>query len=279
MINFSDGLCWKAIDSVEKHPEILEFIRKRRFRVSDTQLSYRQINSLEASDVLENSRENESGWRLFSLKDLLFLQMIANTRKYGVTNEMLKMLKEHLYLKKDDSELFKSKYDIFYGEYAIIAILFGVRVGWMLYEDGKSTFTDMEGLIMMNGGVKPESKSFLYLNVNEILKGVFRGSRIEKILPEQPSLADIIRSYMNSSLTEKEIEILDIIRNKDYTKITIVKKESGDVNVYGESQKDAKDIKEKDILKLFEDRSFSNIKVQKRDGKVVTYSIEDVYKI
>ena len=279
MINFSDSLCWKAIDTIEKSPYVLEFIRKKQFRVSDTQLSYRQINSLEASDILDNTRETESGWRLFSFKDLLYLQMIANSRKYGVTNEMLKMLKEHLYIKKDDSELFKSKADIFYGEYAIVAVMFGIRVGWVLFENGKSLFTDMEGLIMINGGGKPESKSFLYLNINEIFRGVFRGTKIEKILPEQPSLADIIRSYMNSSLTEKEIEILDIIRNKDYTKITIVKKESGDINVYGESQKDAKDIKEKDILKLFEDRSFSNIKVQKRDGKVVTYSIEDVYKI
>ena len=278
MILFSDILCLKVIKLIQETPLFLDFIRKKRFRVSNTKLTYRQVNSLESNEVLDNTREGR-GWREFSVKDLFYLKMIANARKYGITNDMLKLLKEHLYLKKDDTKLFGFEYDLYYGEYAILAVFLGVRVGWLLFEDGKSLFTDMEGLIMLSGKVQPEAKSYLYMNINEIVIEILGNSKLEKVVPEYPSLGSIIRGNNKSNLSKKELEILNLIRNKDYTKVTIMKKPGEKVILYGEAIEGKKDITVKEILSLLDTREFVDISIKKRDGKIAAYSLEDVYKI
>jgi len=278
MILFSDILCLKVIKLIQETPLFLDFIRKKRFRVSNTKLTYRQVNSLESNEVLDNTREGR-GWREFSVKDLFYLKMIANARKYGITNDMLKLLKEHLYLKKDDTKLFGFEYDLYYGEYAILAVFLGVRVGWLLFEDGKSLFTDMEGLIMLSGKVHPEAKSYLYMNINEIVIEILGNSKLEKVVPEYPSLGSIIRGNNKSNLSKKELEILNLIRNKDYTKVTIMKKPGEKVILYGEAIEGKKDITVKEILSLLDTREFVDISIKKRDGKIAAYSLEDVYKI
>ncbi|MEN8253558.1 MAG: hypothetical protein ABFQ62_04255 [Patescibacteria group bacterium] len=254
-------------------PFLIDILRDKKFRVSDTSLSYRQINSLDQSMVFDDERDSKKSWRKFSLKDLIYFQMIGEVRKYGITNDKLKNLKDLLYKSLDD------KKQLYLGEYAILSAFKGVRIGWLIFNNGQSIFSEMDTFVSLNGDILPEQRSYLYLNFNEIVRMVCKNAGFkDSLLQRQPSLSSIIRNDMQVKLSAREIEILEIIRNNDYTKITLVKK--GDKSIiYGEAVKDAKKISESEILKYFQNRSFSNIQVQKRNGEIVSYRVEDVFKI
>lgn len=279
MINFSDGLCFFVIDTLEKHPKFISFMRQKRFRVSHTDSTHRQINSLESDNLIDNTRENNTKWRLFSLKDLLYLRMINECRKYGIKNSQLVMLKNHFFTDIDDSPLFKTKTPIFYGEYAIISVMFGHRTYWTLFSNGKSSFADDGGLVMINGGGKPEPRSYLTLNVNELIKEILEGTKIKDLIPEQDSLQATIRKEIEANLSNKEREILQIIRNDDYTRIEIKKKANNELLVYGGKENPKEEITIEDIAKLLKEKDYTNISISQRDGKIVNLKSDDVYKI
>jgi hypothetical protein len=277
-MEINQNICWNVIKTIATYPESIEYVRRKQFRVSDTQISYRQINSLESSGVIDNSRSSENKWRLFSFIDLLHLQMILACRAYGVKNEQLLGLKQQFFEKEKVIFRNKKEYRLFEGEYAILATFSGIRVGWMLFENGNSFFTDMQGFIQHNGTKKPDSNSYLYLNINKILKDIFAKTKSDKLFRVPPSLFQILRHNNVFGLTKKEIDILDIIREESYSNITIKKKSNGTINVYGATQIDGNKINEEDMMKVFATMDYSNIKIQKRDGSIVNYEIEDVFK-
>ncbi len=281
MINFSDGYIFATIRAVGKNPKLLDILRGKRFRVADTTLSYRQITSLDASDVLVNTQEQEGKWRTFSLKDVIYLMMIMECRKYGIKNEQLKTLKNDFYYEgMKDETLFQSD-ELIWGEVAIYAVLQGLRVSWLLFPDGKSMFCDEVGLLYFQGWARPESTGFLHLNFNEVVRKTLEQSAnkdLVKKFKEYPPLIDFERFFEAVNLTKEQLEIVKIIRHKDYSKVTIMRGK-GTYKVYGENTKGAEELTEDEIIEIMKKKEFSNIKVQKRDGKIVNYQFEDVIKV
>ncbi len=69
-----------------------DFINKKKFTVKDTPLSYRQVNTLDEDKLLTKDRENNSGWRKFSLKELIYFSVVYDLKKFGLSHEVLKDL-------------------------------------------------------------------------------------------------------------------------------------------------------------------------------------------
>lgn len=75
----------------------------------------------------------------------------------------------------------------------------------------------------------------------------------------------------------KEKELMELIRTGNYKKITIIRTKNG-LKVYGESIHEAEGMSEKEILESFAEKDFSTVEIIKRNGKVVHYRVEDVFK-
>ena len=66
-------------------------------------LSYRQLNDWDSKGALPNSREQEAGWRKFSVRDLFVLLVCSEVRKrYGMPLEKLVWLKSFMLQEKAD---------------------------------------------------------------------------------------------------------------------------------------------------------------------------------
>src|SRR5207244_8824468 len=66
-------------------------VNEKQFTVKDGDVTYRVINHWTAQGLLDDGREdNSSDWRKFSLKDLLWLRVLRELRRFGLSLEMLR---------------------------------------------------------------------------------------------------------------------------------------------------------------------------------------------
>ncbi len=79
--------------------KLTNFFNRKIFRVSDSSLTYRQLNNLEASGLFESSRKDKSGWRKMNFREIVYMLLVAELRKYGLKNNQLFGLK-NFFLKK-----------------------------------------------------------------------------------------------------------------------------------------------------------------------------------
>jgi DNA-binding transcriptional MerR regulator len=280
MIHFTEAQEIALLDTmVGKTAEQLnEGLHKKRFRASDTSLSYRQVNSLSVELVIKDDRPNpKKGWRYFSLHDIIFFKVLEKCRELGLDNAQIKDLRDCFYHEIPDKAM-RVNSNKLHSEMAIKAVMAGAKVSLILTpnESYKAYFFDLgsEPLINMMHDF------YIYINFNHIVDNALKLAmgKHKPELPDYRDWSDLLIELSQSALTPKEKEVIDIIRQKDYTKVTI-KKKGETLNVYGESVKDASDLTAEQLVKVMSEKNYSNIEIQKRDGKIVSYKQEDVYKI
>lgn len=99
---------WKLNPGEKISPRIRFFSNTTRtFTVADTRLSYRKIYLLDEDNLLPDSRLEEKGWRKFNYKELVYLTLIDEFRKYGLEKHQLKKVKSSFFGKssKDTEEV------------------------------------------------------------------------------------------------------------------------------------------------------------------------------
>lgn len=274
MINFSDSVILNILETTRKYPKWKDILRERMYRVSDIGLSYRQVNSIQAGDLLPDKRKSQKGWRLLNACELVYLLTISETRKYGLNNSQLKSLKNSLF--DDVVDLFGFQTDLTYGEIAILYALIGERVGLMILDNGKSFFTDSTGFVYVQGDALPEKTSYLYININEIILKIFKETTINKYASDYKSLRLTLQRDL-FHLNNNDLKVIEMLQNTEYKQLTIVKQSDTSVLIKAELNSKVKNMQEVSILM---DRApFADIQVTKRDGTIVGAKIEEVIKL
>lgn len=247
-----------------------ELLNEQAYTVRDTGLSHRQINSLSENKMFPERRKNTNQWRKFSFKDLVYLQLIKECKKYGIENKKLKELRDAFY--KIEKEHGRSFTD---ADEALSYVFGSIDIHLLIHHNGYCEFYGNSNRSLWESF----QNSAIYINFNRVVLKVLEEalSSDNNILPEYKDRSEMINDL--SKTTEKEREILDLLRNKDYSLIKIRKGDGSNYTVYGESMNRSNDMTEVDILETLKEKSFANINITKRNGKVVVYTAEDVFKI
>lgn len=244
-----------------------EFVNKKQFTVKNTSLSHRQVNSLDSDGMLNTNRDDESKWRKFSFKDIVYLLTIKECRKYGLKNSQIKELRKDFYKTKGTREY--SAVD-----QLLIMVLGKIKISICILSNGEINFVDNNNV----GFLDRYNKSYLYINFNEIVRQVWNSTFPNKKdnFPKYISISDIIDEDL-LRIAKNENKILGLLRNEDYTKI-IIRKGKKEYIVSAESENKDK-ITEEELLKRFKSKDFSDIEVKRRDGKVVSFKQEEIFKV
>jgi len=144
----------------------LSFLMSDGYRVSDTSLTYRQINTLGVSGLLNGSKENSRGWRSFTFKDLVFLDILSELRKYGLEGRQLKKIKDFFYAKNSNINL------------VLVAVLLKIKITIALRADGSFDIFEM---ITGSLSLDKEYRAVIILNLNEFVNNVLERLSMEKI--------------------------------------------------------------------------------------------------
>lgn len=248
--------------------KIIGFLNKKRFRVGDTGLTYRQINTMGGNGLLDDNRDGESEWRMFSLKELVYLLVIKELRKYGSIDRNLKKLR---------GAFFSSKLS-FESDMALIYIMYGEQMILVVDDDFSVSIYSSSEFLKSRG----RSVSFISINLNEIYKVVWNkiGSdkldyktEYEKIVEKLISNAENV----GTQLSDKEFRILEFIRNSAYKVITVRKNNNSD-NLLVKCER-VEEINEKELSDIIKNDKFVDVSIIKKDGNIVNVKVENTFKI
>jgi DNA-binding transcriptional MerR regulator len=251
-----------------------DFIDTKRFTISDTPLSYRQANSLEADDLLTKDRENKNGWRKFSFRELVYVELVYQLKKFGLQHQQLRKLWDAFFKEpiKIDPKMPRPQFNKIIGETAIGCVFGQVEITLCVDSAGEIAFYDPTNYALFYDSSKPQ----IEIRLNEIVNGL-----LPKVGKKPfPVTQSIQQAILDHGFSLKERELMEIVRNEDYTSISVKKKDGEIAMVYAEKiKKKSNEITNQELLKLIDEKAFQNVSIVKRDGQIVNCVIEESIKL
>ena len=240
---------------------LTELINNRVFKVSDTPLTYRQINYLDNNDILLDTRVDKKSWRRFSIKELVFLSVIKELKVCGVKDSLL----------KDVSGVFFAKQNVKLSNQAILLPFTKAYIALVIKPDD-IYFADIIALRLH----EEKAKSYIRINVSEILMEIWEKvgkTRIE-YKTESVIFSEVVEDLY---IGDKELEVINLIKNGNYKQISVRK--SGKNYIVNEEEKSKANMSKKELDKMIEDGDFTDISITRRDGNVVNVKKKNSFKI
>jgi DNA-binding transcriptional MerR regulator len=251
----------KLSEDKEKNDKIIAYFAKDIFRISKTNVSYKQANDLDKAGLLPAKRADnaENGWRLFNFKDCLYLDLLMFIKKYGMANKKLEAMK-----------------DLFYGDKIndlLLACGYGIEITLLIYDDGNGYAFDPERLIENENDrriVWANGDMHLRIHLNYYFNQVLKSDdRIPVRTHRSLSLIAWRVLETEDDLSENERRILIAVRDSDAQEIVINMRDGKPSTI--RPQNTSQHSTEKDVIEGIRQLRFGDITVKKRNGKVVLY--------
>jgi DNA-binding transcriptional MerR regulator len=264
--------------TVDEKYHIADILNLKKFRVSDTEISYRLINYLDEDGLLGDNREGK-GWRSFSLKEIIYLYLILELKSYGFTQDSLQEICSALLTNQVSKKPGKTFFDI-----AIGLCLAQVEVKIIAQQSGEIVFFDPAYYTLVQTGLmfsSIEKSSYLHIRLNDLVnKGLLLVKR--KPLDIKDSAAERYFTQLakpeKPELTDKEQKVLNALRNKDYLSVE-VRKKGGELCTMKVEQLEEYLNELSEITNLIKQKDYADIRLVKRDGKVVHLESKDTIKL
>lgn len=166
-------------------------------------VSCRVMNHWEAQDLIECERNNDSGWRKFSIIEYVWLRIVHKLRELGLPLAKIAKIKPFYFERENGTD--KTTFVTYY----LTAIrLFKQPVYFViLLDEGQAEFLDyheFHAALEFLG-------SYICINLNELLNTIF----VKKIEPIYPIFAPVSKNLN---------EALDLLENEEYDTATIYRK-------------------------------------------------------
>jgi hypothetical protein len=232
-----------------KHQTLTE----KRFTLKRSDVGTRIINHWESEGVTEDPREDGTGWRRFSILDMVWLHAVARLRSFGMSIEKLKRARKSLARLGAGTTAEGSTITFF--EFYVIRALLRVPVYLIVFEDGEVELaTEQEystGLTPMLGGLADHVR----INLNAM---------VQRLLPKfdlHPNISTPVH------LSDDEVHVLLMLRTGNYQSVT-VKYHDGEIKRIEAEE----DVQGRRIIDILRDEDYQDITIKRRDGKDILVS-------
>lgn len=227
-------------------PRIRELIEGKRYTLNSTEATYRLINSWEEQGLIDSGRSKDTKWRKFSITDLVWIAVLVELRKYGLSVNKLKTLRQQIFYTTLDNKRYPQL------EFYISQVFAGDKCVLMVFENGYGDIgtygqylkhTELMGL-----------KSHLVISLNQIMTKIFKNFKFKVNL----------HSHLEE-LTYKELQIIRAIRNGSSKSIKVTFKDKEPYLIENETIENT----ENRIVDLLKKGQFQKIELTQQDGKIV----------
>jgi len=271
----------------------IQHLYKPLCNVKETQsmiqdLTYKKVNDWDNKELISSSREKEkSGWRKFSIIDILKLYIISDLKKFGFSTDKIKIILSKissgsmplLNLKGSNIENFEIKnpevkYENFLAlEYFTFSCFNGIKIILLIDELNEVFFFTEEDFVKLHFVTDEVSTAILILpffsyvqNISHAMKNVIKIKNNE-----------LISKLSQNNPTEKENKILESIRQKNYREILITKSNNEEIKISAKSSKSG-DFSEQEVVEMIKAGDFQKVTTIKKDGKIVSLIQEESIK-
>lgn len=265
-----------AYSEANEKLKINELINVKRFTVSNTPLTYRQVNSLGSDNLIPDDRKKDAGWRKFSIKELVYILVVHELKKFGLKHNQLKFLWEAFFQERKDSDITEINANKGYADVAIGLVILGIEINLAIDSEGNISIYDPANAVFLN--TYTSNKPRLIIGINDIYNQIIEKTG-NKPAPIKYSIRDLFIK-VNDPLTLKEKEIIKIIRDNDYSSVQIRKK-NGEIALLSAERyrNETGNLTQHDVLKLLDSKDFQDINIIKRNGKIVLLKADESIKL
>ncbi len=238
-----------------------KFLENKEFSVGSTVLTYREASYIN-KNLLDDVRVNKSEWRKFSLKEIIYLTIIKDLRKFGTRDKQLINIKKAFFDK--ENEVFSN--------IAILLTFQKMRIDIIIDEDFNVFFVDTVDNYSM---FRKRFKMNINLNFNEYVMDVW-----EKFSKERVAYRDALDVLGDFIPNEEDKKMLDLINKEGYEEFYCKKKgKNGERKQIITGVKRDK-IDQGSLIKLV-NQKFTTIKTFKENqgGESVSVEIKKTHKI
>lgn len=176
-------------------------MNEKKFTVKEIGFTYRQVSTWDASGLLDVDRQG-TDWRLFSIMDKIWLHVIRELRKYGISLKQIAKIKKFLNLNNAVSIADLPMLEI----YSCLAPR-KIPTSIVVFEDASALICPYaDWLSILLGQMVP---NHLVIHMGPIFANVFDK---QSLIPYPSRLTD---------LSDEELNILQHIRENNYEEVNI----------------------------------------------------------
>jgi hypothetical protein len=229
-------------------------------------LSYRQLNDWDGKGALPGKREGQAGWRRFSARDVFALMVCSEIRKrFGVPVESLRFVRD--FMLQEGADHLRA---------AVEMKALGLSV-WLM-TDLRETFdmdTDLEFTNMLALGLlrSDTAPGYVFLNLNPLVNKLLAALKKPVQLPvlhEVYAGLDALHAE-RSVMSDEELEVLRLLRERDYTRVTIERKDGEIVGASVEKEliEPGRTATDEELKAIISSHDYQTVTVKMHGGRVV----------
>ena len=210
----------------------------------------RMITHWQDIGLFEDQRHTDSGWKKFSLIDILWMGIIIEYRNLGFANERIKPVRKFLF--ENTTIVGKSISKL---EYSAVQVLAFAKALYLITDVAGNIYLadDYEYVKLLQEG---EVTNHIVLSLNKVVKENIA------VLFSEPNFNAF------AGLNKEEIQVMLILRSESYQSVQVTKK-NGEIDMIEGTER----ISEKDrIIDILKQHEYQNIEIKQANGKVVLIS-------
>ncbi len=200
--------------------------------------------------LFEDQRHTDSGWKKFSLIDILWMGIIIEYRNLGFANERIKPVRKFLFENTTIESNSISKL-----EYSAVQVLAFAKALYLIADVAGNIYLadDYEYVKLLQEG---KVTNHIVLSLNQVVKENIA------VLFSEPNFNAF------AGLSKDEIQVMLILRSESYQSVQVTKK-NGEIDMIEGTER----ISEKDrIIDILKQHEYQNIEIKQANGKVVLIS-------
>lgn len=233
----------------EDNSQLFDIINEKKHRLEKSHFTSRILNHWEKEGLINDKRPSGKGWRMYSMMDMIWLNIISELRSFGYPLNKIKKVKESLI------ELFpkhKEKHELPYLEvYVALALTKRDAAYLLVFENGEALPAKHDEIV---SALKLQTiGNHLKISINDIL---------QKLFPKK-DLSPIHESSL--TLSKDEFELMFLVRTGNYESINI-KRKNGKIEMLEATESIETD---KRITEILQKGDYQNIEIKQANGKVV----------
>ncbi len=210
----------------------------------------RMITHWQDIGLFEDQRHTDSGWKKFSLIDILWMGIIIEYRNLGFANERIKLVRKFLF----ENTTIEGK-SISRLEYSAVQVLAFAKALYLITDVAGNIYLadDYEYVKLLQEG---KVTNQIVLSFNQVVKENI------SVLFSEPNFNAF------AGLNKDEIQVMLILRSESYQSVQVTKK-NGEIDMIEGTER----ISEKDrIIDILKQHEYQNIEIKQANGKVVLIS-------
>lgn len=236
---------------------LIKALNTRNRKLSPGMFTYRIINHWEANGLLSSDRKNNTGWRKYSIMDIVWVFIIGELRTFGFSHEQIIKVKKHLTQRKEKPESFFPLL-----EYYVTLCLYCKPVYLLVFPNGEAhPLSEKE--YQLNRELST-SLNYIVIKLNYILQNIF----------SDQDLKPNFKHDFELSLDERKAVIL--LRLIKYQEITFTFA-NGESSTYELGNKE-KDIPLEDLVKMVISKKYESITIKHGTGKYFHFKRKVIHK-